>query len=900
MKRFFPFVALLAVVAMVGCSGDSPTAKPVPTVVPVSWNVSSLTVSDSDVPLGTPIQVDVEVTKDGSPAPNGTTVEMSAAGPPGAEAFGFVSGASSKDATKLRPNATIVTEGGHATVYFVADYVDPSSSVHADDPVGTYVLQAKASNAVRQTSVNYRASSVSGTLQIFSLDPSRGSYAGGQQVVIQGKGIVAPVEVDFILNGVPFSAEVVNVLESIPDSAPGSIVAITPRFAGTDTSIEQSADLRVIARVGDLARQETDTLFQAFDLLPGLGTIIFGLSPNSGRSSGGEIVNILGQGFSSNAASVSVTFVDNGGTVRVGVVLAVSPDGTQIQVETPRFSTLPLETDEPQDVTVTTADGQARITDGFIVLADEPQPIISGISPTSGPLDGGTLVTIFGEGFQIPMQVKFGNLTALDVNVFNDTSTADNDRITCVTPDYSQQGNVPPVTVDVTVTNLSSGKNNTLGAAFTYGDPLWISGNTPTEGTRGDLVIIYGSGFEDPLTVDLTCTDACGAEFRLEVVSVSGTELVVRMPDSSSDPCETIDAEFLVTLLESGLTTIGGDFRFLGNQPLVLSVSPITLHEVTVPPGVDPDAITITGQHFSPDAFVRVGSYSVPSATVTVNGDTSIDVIDLPSVGDMGVTFSTTSCTTGGGLQGQRQVATAVPVTVTNFPGECSDTLQGAIVIEPSDTNCVVSSGISLSTLTFPPTETPGPSAGQTLTITETTGSSDLVVSLLNLTGRFFFDAGCSSQGQAGFTVPAGTADSSVHVFFCPDTDNGLPYLGTLNVLSNAAGSPTSQSLTGQEAFPILGVNPGSLSFTATNETQSFTISNTGTGDLSWIAVASGTDFAITSATSGTATAGNTTSVNVQYSGGSPSTSTGSVTVTATEPDAQGSPTTVTLSANVP
>ncbi len=693
MKRFIPFIALVAVVAMAGCSGDSPSAKPVPTVVPSSWSVSSLTVSDSDVPLGTPIQVDVEVTKDGSPAPDGTVVQMSSGGPAGAEAFGFVSGVSSKAAAQLHKDASIVTEGGHATVYFVADYVDPSSNEHADDPVGTYVIQAKASNAVRQVPVNYRASAASGTLELYSVDPNRGSYSGGQQVVIAGKGIVAPVEVTFILNGVPYNAQVVNVLESIPSNAPGSIVAITPRFTGTDTSIEQYADIRVLANVGSIGGQETDTLMRAFGLLPGLGTVIYGISPNSGRSSGGEVVNILGQGFGSNAAEVSVTFTDGGGSVRIGQVLAVSPDGTQIQVETPRFSTLPLATDQPQDVSVTTPEGEARIEDGFLVLADDPQPQINSVSPTSGPLDGDTLVTIFGNGFQTPMQVFFGNLTALDVNVFNDTTTADNDRITCVTPDYSQQGEVPPVTVDVKVTNMTSGKTNTLGGAFTYGDPLWISGNSPTEGGLGDLVIIYGSGFEDPLQVFLG-----GAQ--MEVVSVSGTELVVRIPDDLGTSCGVTSGSFTVVLLESNQEATGGSFTIRGNMPTVLSVSPIIFQEDEL--GTPEADITITGLAFADEVLVQVGTYTMPSSQVTVNSDTSIDANDLPEAGVLGIVFATTPCTTGGGLPGAQSSATPLSVGVTNFPGACTDTLAGAIVVEPTASTCTaLSMSVSPTDLNF-------------------------------------------------------------------------------------------------------------------------------------------------------------------------------------------------------
>ena len=222
------------------------------------------------------------------------------------------------------------------------------------------------------------------------------------------------------------------------------------------------------------------------------------------------------------------------------------------------------------------------------------------------------------------------------------------------------------------------------------------------------------------------------------------------------------------------------------------------------------------------------------------------------------------------------------------------------IVIEPFDQSCVVASGISLSTLSFPPTQAPGPSAGQILTISETTGASDLIVNSLNLTGRFFFDAGCAQQGAAGFTVPAGTGNSSIQVYFCPDTDNGAPYVGNLTVLSSAPTSPTTQTLNGQEAYPIMGVSPTTLNFTSTPETQSFTISNTGDSDLNWSAVAAGSGFAITSAASGTVAPGGSVNVDVQYSGASPSTSSGSVTISSSDPDASGAPASVTLSANVP
>ena len=62
MKRFIPYIALLALVAMVGCSADSPRAKPAPTVVPEAWSVISLDASNTAPFVGTVILVEATVT----------------------------------------------------------------------------------------------------------------------------------------------------------------------------------------------------------------------------------------------------------------------------------------------------------------------------------------------------------------------------------------------------------------------------------------------------------------------------------------------------------------------------------------------------------------------------------------------------------------------------------------------------------------------------------------------------------------------------------------------------------------------------------------------------------------------------------------------------------------------
>jgi hypothetical protein len=86
--------------------------------------------------------------------------------------------------------------------------------------------------------------------------------------------------------------------------------------------------------------------------------------------------------------------------------------------------------------------------------------------------------------------------------------------------------------------------------------------------------------------------------------------------------------------------------------------------------------------------LVRIGTYTMPSGQVIVNGPTSIDVEDLPDASTLGITFAQTPCTTGGGLPGVQASATPLSVTVTNFPGACADTLNGALVIEPTASVC--------------------------------------------------------------------------------------------------------------------------------------------------------------------------------------------------------------------
>ncbi len=646
MRRTSLCLALFGLVVLTSCSGSSPTAKPVPTVVPATWSITSLSASSSSPYVGNAVQLDAVVTKDGSPAPNGTVVEFLASG------GGFYSSSGT--------SASVTTDGGTASALFLAD------------TAGAYTIQARVQNVTRAVTVTYQGAPAGGALQIFQpLQPNRGSYDGGETVVLNGTGITAPVDVTFTVNGQSFPA----VLQQIDagDGGTGSITILTPYISGQDLrSEEREADVTVSVAVGT-SKEQTQVLPNAFTFLPPAGSpTLYGVQPESGRARGGEDVTLLGSNLA-GTDSVTFTFRSQNLTAQI---LSVAADGHQVLVTTPRFSVQPLETSEMAGVRLSTADGgSAELADAFLVLPDEPTPEIASLSPIAGPLDGGTLVTIFGSGFQMPLQVKFGNLTATEVNLFDDQSMADNDRITCLSPDYTQQGQTPPVAVDVNVTNSLSGKTSN-NATFTYGDLLYITGNSPGEGTLADDIRIFGSGFSDPLQVFFT-----NGNRQLDPISVSGTQLLVRFPPETAPSCNDLNGQFQVTLIDSqNLTATGGNYTLLGNSPLITSVDPVYV-------GVG-SYFTIHGSNFADNLFVEINNSRLGSEYVDVVDEHTIEVQNIPGLDVLGITFEQTACTAPGGVPGTRQTQTAVPVSVINLPGSCINTLPGALVFSPTSTDC--------------------------------------------------------------------------------------------------------------------------------------------------------------------------------------------------------------------
>lgn len=212
--------------------------------------------------------------------------------------------------------------------------------------------------------------------------------------------------------------------------------------------------------------------------------VITSLTPTSGGTGGTTYVTITGANF---LGTTSVTF---GGTAATffSVVSA-----TTLTVYTPAHAAGTV------DVRITNAAGtsvDAGAADDFTYIGTGP--VVSSISPTSGPTTGGTTVTIIGSGFTGTTSVTFGG-TAATFTVNSSTS------ITATSPAHSAG------TVDVIVTSPAGTSPNTTADNFTYTS---VGGHyTYVLSFQWNLIVWFGAnganienalkGFEtvdDPLT----------------------------------------------------------------------------------------------------------------------------------------------------------------------------------------------------------------------------------------------------------------------------------------------------------------------------------------------------------------------------------------------------------------
>jgi hypothetical protein len=221
-------------------------------------------------------------------------------------------------------------------------------------------------------------------------------------------------------------------------------------------------------------------------------------------------------------------------------------------------------------------------------------PTVTSITPDSGPLSGGTPVTITGSGFTGATQVQFG-FSSPPFVVVSDT------EITTTSP------MAPPSTVDVQVITPEGTSAPTMADKFTYtsgtGTLPTVTSVTPDSGplSGGTPVTITGSGF----------TGATRVQFGFSsppFVVVSDTEITTMSPMA---PAGTVDVQ-VVTPAGTSAPTMADKFTYtsMGNAPTVTSLSPSS------GPVAGGTQVTITGTNLSGATGVMFGTNPATSFTV--------------------------------------------------------------------------------------------------------------------------------------------------------------------------------------------------------------------------------------------------------------------------------------------
>ena len=493
----------------------------------------------------------------GTPATNVIAVnsrQVSAVAPP--------HGGGTIDVTVVTPIGTTAVVAGDQYTYAAAPAVQLVTPSGGSTAGGASVTIAGAgftgAMAVEFGAVAATSFSVDSDLQITAVAPAQA--AGTVDVTVVTPNGTSPIFHSLLNNGDQFTysapptaseiapaggsaGSLVAIIGTGFVSAPGITQVLFGTTSATDFTVDSATHISATVPPGSgtvavtvTTPAGTTAVSAAMQYTYETQPVVTALGTASGPATGGTSVVIIGSGFT------GVTDVLFGDTAAAG--FTVNGD-TQITARAPAGS-------GTVDVTVANAVGTstASAADRFTYIA---RPAVSALTPSHGPLAGGTSVVITGTGLSGASAVSFGTAAAASFRV--DSAT----QITAVSPAGSAGA------VDVSVTTL--GGTSAAGTAdhFTYVALPVISAVTPSSGplAGGTSVVITGTGLSGASTVSFGT--AAAASFRVD----SATQITAVSPAGSAG---AVDVS--VTTL-GGISAAGAAdrFTFIGETTVTVTSS---------------------------------------------------------------------------------------------------------------------------------------------------------------------------------------------------------------------------------------------------------------------------------------------------------------------------------------
>ncbi|XP_070541075.1 fibrocystin-L-like [Ptychodera flava] len=351
---------------------------------------------------------------------------------------------------------------------------------------------------------------------IDSIWPTTGSVAGGTRMIISGDGFSADSvdDVDVVIGS--------NTVCDVASVNYTEIECITRPHAAWSDVVSLSINSAVSTCLGSYTYSYSNAA----------SPVVSTISPTS-ISGASTTVTISGSGFSTTVENITVTFGSDDCSVQTLADDEITCDVGYVPVG-------------DHAVVVNRADqGDAILSNGTVTS----EAVIDSVSPSSGSINGGTVLTITGSGFH-------EDDTSVDIDGSDcDITSLTISEIVCTTAAHSAEA------VDLTVT---SGSIAYSAESYTYSNAQTptVSSVSPGQGTSGDTITIGGTGFS-------------GTTSDVEV-TIDGVSCSVTSSSTTSIQCDvgvhsagTFDV--VVYIDSKGLATSSSTFEY---QLEISSISP--------------------------------------------------------------------------------------------------------------------------------------------------------------------------------------------------------------------------------------------------------------------------------------------------------------------------------------
>ncbi len=566
---------------------------------------------------------------------------------------------------------------------------------------------------------------------VSAVSPVSGPAGGGTTVTISGSGFAPGAGVTFgnvaatnvnVVSPTTITAEApagtTTVDVRVSTAAGTSPVDVRDEYTYTFSSSSYTASLRASSTAPAVGGSVKLTASSSRRLSPSAGLAIVDVSTGTVLkrvTSGTSFSTSVSQAVASIHRYVAR--IDNGTTVYSVSAPAVVTWGTPAATTTSTSTTSTSTT--PTTSTSTTSTTQPAGTG----------PVVTGVSPPSGPAAGGTVVTVTGSGFTAATTVSFGAKAATNVTVTSPTS------LTATAPADTR-------TVDVTVTTTAGTSATSPADQFTntyatngYDAAITASTTTPAPGA----------------SVTLTATanqDMGPTDYGMSIVDVTTNTVLVHIGAGTTATTTVSSATAATHRYVAQIDSINGLPTQAVSTPVIVTWAAPTAPSGPVVTGVSPPSgpaaggtvVTVTGSGFTAATTVSFGAKAATNVTVT----------------------SPTSLTATAPADTR-----TVDVTVT--------TTAGTSATSPADqfTNTYATNGYDAAITASTTTPAPGASVTLTATANQDMGPTDYGMSIVDVTTNTVL-VHIGAGTTATTTVSSATAATHRYVAQI-DSINGLP-----------------------------------------------------------------------------------------------------------------------------